>query len=61
MQEEQIEICLERGCWWLELKGDKQQWRLRFVLSGVGRGAEGGWDTSASQGFSQALALADCF
>ena len=61
MAEEQIEICLERDCWWLELKGDKQHWSLRFVLSGAGRGAEGGWDTSASQAFSQALALGGGF
>ena len=62
MAEEQIEICLEEGSWWLELRGDFQHWSLRFVLSGgVARGAEAGWPVPASAEMALALAQADSF
>ncbi len=62
MAEEQIEICLEEGSWWLELRGDCQHWSLRFVLSGgAARGAEAGWSVPASAAMALALAQADSF
>jgi hypothetical protein len=65
MAEEQLELCLEQGHWWLELSGDRQQWALRFVLEsaalGAGRGAEGHWPAPASGAFVRALLQGDCF
>jgi hypothetical protein len=65
MAEEQLQLCLEQGQWWLELSGDRQRWALRFVLSGdglaAGRGAEGHWPAPASGAFVQALLQGDCF
>ena len=62
MAEEQIEICLEEGSWWLELRGDCQHWSLRFVLSGgAARGAEAGWSVPASSAMALALAQVESF
>lgn len=62
MAEEQIEICLEQGSWWLELCGDRQHWSLRFVLSGqASRGAEAGWSAPASAAMALALAQVESF
>ena len=62
MAEEEIEITLEQDCWWLELCGDREQWDLRFVLTGLRiRGAEGSWKKPASSAFVLALAQLDCF
>lgn len=33
MAEENLELCLEEGAFWLELRGDCNGWALRFVLS----------------------------
>ena len=61
MAEENLELCLEQGSWWLELKGDIRSWALRFVLTSAAglRGAEGGWNREAAASFCMALALAD--
>ena len=61
MAEEKLELCLEQGSWWLELKGDIRSWALRFVLTSAAglRGAEGGWNREAAASFCMALAMAD--
>lgn len=61
MAEENLELCLEEGSWWLELKGDIRSWALRFVLTSAAglRGAEGGWNREAAASFCMALAMAD--
>lgn len=61
MAEENLELCLEEGSWWLELKGDIRSWALRFVLTSASglRGAEGGWNREAAASFCMALAMAD--
>ncbi|WP_295475905.1 DUF1818 family protein [Synechococcus sp. UW140] len=63
MAEENLELCLEQGSWWLELKGDIRSWALRFVLTSAAglRGAEGGWNREAAASFCMALALADIY
>lgn len=63
MAEENLELCLEQGAWWLELKGDIRSWALRFVLTSAAglRGAEGGWNREAAASFCMALALADIY
>ena len=63
MAEENLELCLEQGSWWLELKGDIRSWALRFVLTSAAglRGAEGGWNREAAASFCMALALADVY
>ena len=63
MAEENLELCLEQGAWWLELKGDIRSWALRFVLTSAAglRGAEGGWNPEAAASFCMALALADIY
>jgi hypothetical protein len=57
MPQESIALELDRGTCWLGLDGDREGWRLRFVLSpGQGhRAVEGGWATGA--GAPLALAL----
>lgn len=64
MAEEAIELDLElelnAGALWLGLVGDREHWRLRFVLTPAPgrRGMEGGWSADASQAFTAALELA---
>ena len=58
MEEESIGLELDLGGLWMALDGDRRHWQVRFVLTPEGpqRGLEGGWDASASQAFSAALA-----
>jgi hypothetical protein len=57
MAEEAIALELERGPWWLELEGDRQQWSLRMLYTpgGAERSLEGHWGPRAAPAFSQAL------
>jgi hypothetical protein len=57
MAEEAIALELERGPWWLELEGDRQQWSLRMLYKpgGAERSLEGHWGPGAAPAFSQAL------
>lgn len=62
LAEEAIELELETACeggsLWLALEGDRQRWRLRFVLSPAPgrRAVEGGWGEAASQAVAATLA-----
>jgi hypothetical protein len=58
MAEENLELDLERGPWWLGLTGDRHSWALRFVLAPADgqRGLEGSWTPAASSALAQALA-----
>jgi hypothetical protein len=57
MEEEAIELELERDPWWLAIEGDRSSWSLRVVLTPeVGqRAMEGSWSVAAARPFSQAL------
>ena len=63
MAEENLELCLEEGAFWFELRGDCNGWALRFVLSSAlgERGAEGSWQRSTASAFCEALALAEVY
>ena len=48
MEEEAIELELERGVWWGCLSGDRHTWTLTVLLSPLqSRGAEGHWPAPA--------------
>ncbi len=57
MQEETIELELERDPWWLAIEGDRRHWSLRVVLTPAPgqRALEGSWSEVAARPFSQAL------
>ena len=57
MEEEAIELELERDPWWLALEGDRHNWSLRVVLTpALGqRALEGSWSAAAARPFTQAL------
>jgi hypothetical protein len=57
MEEEGIELELERDPWWLAIEGDRRSWSLRVVLTPlVGqRALEGSWSHAAARPFTQAL------
>ena len=61
MPEETIELELDRGGLWLQLSGDPDSWRLRFVLSPQQQGPsrpralEAGWGRSAGPALVAAL------
>jgi len=57
MEEESIELELERDPWWLAIEGDRGSWSLRVVLTPAAgqRAVEGGWSVAAARPFSQAL------
>ncbi len=41
MEEESIQLDIERNSWWIRLDGDKNSWSLKFILQGdASRGAE---------------------
>ena len=49
MDEEAIELELDRGVWWGCLSGDRDQWGLRILLTPLqGRAAEGEWPAPAA-------------
>ena len=49
MEEETIELELDRGVWWGCLSGDRCQWGLRILLTPQeGRAAEGEWPAPAA-------------
>lgn len=54
----EIETACEGGSLWLALEGDRQRWRLRFVLSPASgqRAVEGGWGEEASAAVAATLA-----
>jgi hypothetical protein len=57
MEEETIELELERDPWWLAIEGDRRHWSLRVVLTPAPgqRAFEGSWSEVAARPFSQAL------
>lgn len=57
MEEESIELELERDPWWLAIDGDRRSWSLRVVLTPEAgqRAVEGSWSVAAARPFSQAL------
>lgn len=61
MPEESIELELERGALWLQLAGEPEAWRLRFVLCPARQGPtpsralEAGWSSAASCAVAAAL------
>jgi hypothetical protein len=57
MEEEAIELELERDPWWLAIEGDRSSWSLRVVLTPEAgqRAMEGSWSVAAARPFSQAL------
>jgi hypothetical protein len=57
MPQEHLTLELERGPLWLELEGQPQTWRLRFVLTpgASDRGVEGCWSEAASGALVAAL------
>jgi hypothetical protein len=57
MEEESIELELERDPWWLAIEGDRGSWSLRVVLTPEAgqRAVEGSWSVAAARPFSQAL------
>lgn len=58
MEEELIELELERGVWWGCLEGDRWSWSLSLVLSPLqGRGAEISWPFPAAAAAAAALRI----
>jgi len=58
MEEESIELELERGVWWGCLEGDRSSWNLSLVLSPLqGRGAEVFWPCPAAAAAVAALRI----
>ena len=57
MEEEAIELELERDPWWLAIEGDRHRWSLRVMLTPTPgqRALEGSWSEEAARPFSQAL------
>lgn len=60
MPEEAISLELERGPLWMALEGDRELWRLRFVLTppSASRAVEGAWQPEASVALVAALVVA---
>ena len=59
MEEEAIELELERGVWWGELDGDRNSWSLSVVLTAEhARGAEGHWPDPAAAAMVAAMRTA---
>ena len=57
MEEESIELQMERGAWWSCLDGDRRGWSLTVVLSGDGRGAELHWPQPAAESLVAAMRM----
>ena len=56
MEEEAIELELERGVWWGCLSGDRHSWTLTVLLSPLqDRGAEGHWPAPAAAAMVAAM------
>jgi hypothetical protein len=57
MEEEAIELELERDPWWLAIEGDRCRWSLRVMLTPAPgqRALEGSWSAQAARPFTQAL------
>ena len=56
MEEEAIELELDRGVWWGCLAGDRRSWSLSVVLSPLaGRGLEGHWSAPAAAAMVAAM------
>ena len=56
MEEESIDLEMERGVWWASLDGDRNHWQLSLVLSGSqGRGVEGHWPSPAAMAIVAAM------
>ena len=56
MEEESIDLEMERGAWWVSLEGDRTQWQLSLVLTGSeGRGVEGHWPAPAAMAVVAAM------
>ena len=56
MDEEAIELELDRGVWWGCLAGDRNSWSLSVVLSPqAGRGLEGHWSAPAAAAMVAAM------
>ena len=56
MDEEAIELELDRGVWWGCLAGDRSSWSLSVVLSPqAGRGLEGHWSAPAAAAMVAAM------
>ncbi|MBM5792500.1 MAG: DUF1818 family protein [Cyanobacteria bacterium M_surface_7_m2_037] len=57
MEEEAIELELERDPWWLSIEGDRCHWSLRVMLTPAPgqRALEGSWSSQAARPFTQAL------
>ena len=56
MEEEAIELELDRGVWWGCLAGDRHSWSLSVVLSPLaGRGLEGHWSAPAAAAMVAAM------
>lgn len=58
MAEEEIELELESGPWWVALEGDRLSWSLRLILTPQAgqRALELSWGPAASAALAQALA-----
>ena len=57
MEEEAIELELERDPWWLSIEGDRFRWSLRVMLTPAPgqRALECSWSAQAARPFTQAL------
>lgn len=56
MDEESIELELDRPPWWGCLDGTREQWSLSVVLSSTtARSVEGGWGSPAAQAMAAAM------
>ena len=56
MEEEAIELELDRGVWWGCLSGDRHSWALTVLLSPLqNRGAEGHWPAPAAAAMVAAM------
>ena len=56
MPEELIELELDRGVWWGCLRGDRNLWELRILLTPLeGRAAQGEWPAPAAAAAVAAL------
>lgn len=60
MDQEAIELEMERGLWWGCLDGDRECWSLQVVLQGAAghRGIEAHWPAPAAQAFVMAMRTA---
>ena len=60
MEDEAIELEMERDLWWCCLDGDRNRWSLGVVLEGTPgcRGLEAHWPAPAAQAFVAAMRTA---